>query len=255
MPDNSIDMVLCDLPYGTTQNPWDKPIDMQELWKQYRRLLKQNGIIVLTAHGRFTGEVIMSNPDWYRYKIVWIKSKSPNFLQANRQPMKKHEDICVFYDKPPVYHPQMTLAAPYDRGVRKTNVTGNYGSYHGVHTKSDGQRFPVDVQFFEEDQPDWVYCKTAEVEGRTIHSSQKPVALGRYLIRMFTDPGAVVLDNACGSGTFPVAAIREGRQFIAIEQNKNIFYLKDQPLDLISYCRARFAQEQVIYKQSIKNHE
>ncbi|QEM07865.1 site-specific DNA-methyltransferase [Mucilaginibacter rubeus] len=253
MPDNCIDMVLTDLPYGTTQNPWDISIDLQKLWKQYRRLLKPNGIVILTAHGRFTGELIMSNPGWYKYKLVWIKSKAPNFLQAKRQPLKKHEDILVFYPGSPVYHPQMTTGKPYGARTRSTTKSGCYGPYGNKENANNGARYPIDVIFLELD--DWIYFKTAECEGKAVHPSQKPVALGQYLIRTYSNPGAVVLDNACGSGTFPVAAIREGRQFIAIEQNKNIFYLKDQPLDLISYCRARFAQEQVIYQQSIQNHE
>lgn len=252
IPDACIDMVLTDLPYGTTQNPWDQPIDMTGLWTQYRRLLKPDGIIILTAHGRFTGELMMGNPEWYRYKLVWIKSRAPNFLQANRQPLKKHEDILVFYRGTPLYQPQMSAGKPYARN-RIDNKSGCYGNYGDNYTVNTGFRYPTDVLFFEPD--DWVYFKTAESEGKSVHPSQKPVALGQYLIRTYSTPGAVVLDNACGSGTFPVAAIREGRQFIAIEQNKNIFYLKDQPLDLISYCRARFAQEQVIYQQSIQNHE
>ncbi|PAW95091.1 site-specific DNA-methyltransferase [Mucilaginibacter sp. MD40] len=249
MPDACIDLVLSDLPYGTTQNPWDTVIDFSRLWEQYKRISKINGVVILTAHGLFTARLILSNPEWYRYKLVWIKSKTPNFLQANRQPLKKHEDICIFYKKQPDYYPQMVAGQPYDRGFRKPNLTGCYGHYKPTHSKSDGLRHPTDVLFFEDTDTDWVYFKTAECEGKTVHPSQKPVALGQYLIRTYSKPGAIVLDNACGSGTFPVAAIREGRQFIAIEQNQHIYYLKDQPLDLISYCRARFAQEQSIYKQ------
>jgi site-specific DNA-methyltransferase (adenine-specific) len=249
MPDACVDMVLSDLPYGTTQNPWDTPINMQQLWLQYRRLLKPNGIVVLTAHGRFTGELITSNPDWYRYKLVWIKSKAPNFLQANRQPLKKHEDILLFYTGRPVYQPQMTPGKPYKARSRLTNKGGCYGPYNGKINPNAGWRYPTDVLFYEPEE-DWIYFKTAESEGKAVHPSQKPVALGQYLVRTFSLPGAVILDNACGSGTFPVAAIREGRRFIAIEQNQHTYYLKDQPLDLIKYCRARFAQEQSIYKQS-----
>lgn len=250
IPDTCIDMILCDLPYGITQNPWDSIIDLQQLWRQYRRLLKSDGIIILTANGRFTGELIMSNPEWYRYKFVWIKSKAPNFLQANRQPLKKHEDILVFYPGVHLYQPQMTPGQPYTR-KRQLQKCGCYGDYGANNTINNGQRYPTDVLFFEP-ADDWIYIKTAEAEGKTVHPSQKPVALGQYLIRTYSKPDAIVLDNACGSGAFPVAAIREGRQFIAIERNLNTYYLKDQPLDLISYCRARFAQEQSIYKQSIQ---
>lgn len=98
LPSRSIDMILCDLPYGTTQNKWDSVIDLQQLWKQYKRIIKENGVIALTSQGLFTAKLILSNEDWFKYKIVWIKSKSTNFLNAKVQPLRKHEDICVFYE-------------------------------------------------------------------------------------------------------------------------------------------------------------
>lgn len=112
LPDNSIDMVLCDLPYGTTQNKWDSVIPLDELWKQYRRVVKDNGAIVLTSQGMFTAELMLSNPSMFKYKWVWEKSKSTNFLNAKKQPLRKHEDVCVFYKKQPIYHPQMIEGEP-----------------------------------------------------------------------------------------------------------------------------------------------
>lgn len=123
IPDKSIDMILCDLPYGTTQNKWDSVIDLEKLWAEYMRIIKDNGVIVLTSQGLFTARLIMSNESWFKYKIVWIKSKSTNFLNAKKQPLRKHEDICVFYNQQPTYHPQMTQGECYDKGVRKDQFT------------------------------------------------------------------------------------------------------------------------------------
>jgi site-specific DNA-methyltransferase (adenine-specific) len=137
----------------------------------------------------------------------------------------------------------MSVGMPYDRGVRKPTVSACYGSYEPVRILSNGQRYPHDVLFYEEAPPDWLYCKTAENEGKTCHPSQKPVALGRYLIRTFSNPGDIVLDNACGSGSFLVAAIREQRQFIGMEKNEHSFLLKTEFTDFIRSCRARINNE------------
>jgi site-specific DNA-methyltransferase (adenine-specific) len=188
IPDGCIDMVLSDLPYGTTQNPWDKPIDLVRLWAHYRRLLKPDGVVILTAHGRFTGELMTSNPGWYRYKMVWIKSKAPNFLQANRQPLKKHEDILVFAPGKIAYKPQMSPGKPYGARTRLTNKSGSYGPYGGKINPNPGHRYPTDVLFYEPPD-DWIYFKTAESEGKAVHPSQKPVALGQYLIRTYSTWG------------------------------------------------------------------
>jgi site-specific DNA-methyltransferase (adenine-specific) len=243
IPDGSVDFILCDLPYGITANPWDQIINMQRLWQHYERIIKVNGAIALSGQGIFTAHLILSNPTLFRYKMVWIKSKAPNFLSVNKQPLRKHEDICIFYKKQPVYHPQMWLDKAYDRGIRKTNRSGNYGDFKAAHCKSDGQRFPYDVLFFEDEPDDWCYFKTAETEGKAWHPTQKPIDLGRYLIRTFTDPGDIVLDNACGSGSFPVAAIRENRRFIGIEKNKGAFNLKTKPVDFVKISRERLKQE------------
>ena len=120
IPDGSVDMILCDLPYGMTQNKWDSYIPLDELWKQYNRIIKPNGAIVLTSNGVFTAKLILSQPNIYKYKWVWEKSKPTNFLNAKKQPLRKHEDVCVFYKKQPTYHPQMTKGEPYDKGMRNT---------------------------------------------------------------------------------------------------------------------------------------
>lgn len=232
LPDNSIDMVLCDLPYGTTQNKWDSVIPLDELWKQYRRIVKEHGAIVLTSQGMFTAELMVSNSKMFRYKWVWEKSKSTNFLNAKKQPLRKHEDVCVFYKKQPVYHPQMIEGEPYDKGIRKNQLSGSYGDFQPVHVHSDGKRYPTDI----------IYFKTAESEGKVFHPTQKPVELGRYFVRTYTNPGDIVLDNTSGSGSFLVAALLEGRNFIGIEKNENVALFKKEDVDYIQVSRQRLLQ-------------
>lgn len=223
IPDKSIDMILCDLPYGITQNKWDSLIPLDELWVEYIRIIKDNGAIVLTSHGIFTAMLICSNPSMFKYKWVWEKSKSTNFLNAKKQPLRKHEDVCVFYKKQPVYNPQMADGKPYDKGTRKNQLSGSYGEFQPVHVKSNGQRYPSDI----------IYFKTAESEGDVIHPTQKPIELARYLIRTYTNTGDIVLDNASGSGSFLVGALLEGRNFIGIEKNKNVTLFKKSSINYI----------------------
>ncbi len=240
IPAKSIDMILCDLPYGTTQNKWDSLIDLDKLWQHYLRIVKDNGAIVLTSQGVFTAKLILSMEEFFRYKIVWIKSKSTNFLNAKKQPLRKHEDICIFYKKQPVYNPQMTQGKKYDKGVRKNQFTGSYGNFSPIHVKSNGLRYPSDIVFYEE-IPDCVYFKTAESEGQVYHPTQKPVELGRYLVRTFTNPGDTILDNACGSGSFLVAAMLEHRNFIGIEKNDQPMLHKVKRTDYIKVCKDRLS--------------
>lgn len=243
IPDKSIDMILCDLPYGTTQNKWDSVIDLRQLWYEYTRIIKDNGAIVLTSQGIFTAKLILSNEEWFKYKITWIKSKATNFLNAKKQPLRKHEDICIFYKKQPTYNPQMQQGESYDKGIRKDQFTGSYGDFEPRHVKSDGLRYPNDVIAMEEnDLDDYLYFKTAESEGTVFHPTQKPVELGRYLIRTFTNPGDIVLDNACGSGSFCVAAALEGRKFTGIEKNENVLLHKANPIDYIKVCESRLKE-------------
>ena len=250
IPDKSIDMILCDLPYGTTQNKWDSVIDLDQLWKQYNRIIKDKGAIVLTSQGVFTAKLILSNERDFKYKIVWIKSKATNFLNAKKQPLRKHEDICVFYKKQPTYIPQMSEGEAYDKGIRKDQFTGSYGEFEPRHVKSNGKRYPTDVIAYDLDVEDYVYVKTAESEGTVYHPTQKPIELGRYLIKTFTKPGDVVLDNACGSGSFLLSAILEDRNFIGIEKNEDGFLHKKQPIDYIKVCVDRI--EETLKDKEIK---
>lgn len=231
--DQSIDMILCDLPYGTTQNKWDSQIPLDQLWEAYRRIIKPRGVIALTSQGIFTAKLILSNEEWFRYKFVWVKSKPTNFLNARRQPLRQHEDICIFCARQPKYRPVMWLAEPCDKGTRKDQYTGSYGDFKPVHVTSSGERFPTDT----------LYCKTAESEpgGRVWHPAQKPVALGRYLIRIFVEKGGLVLDNAFGSGSFLVAAAMEGCRYVGIEKNQEVHLLKNERIDYMKVASERLA--------------
>lgn len=222
MEDESIDLILCDLPYGHTQNKWDSIIPLDLLWEQYNRIIKPNGAILLTASGMFTAQLMLSNPKNFKYKIIWEKSKATNFLNAKKQPLRKYEEICVFYKKQPTYNPQMSEGVAYDKGIRKNQLTGSYGDFLPVKVKSKGSRYPTDM----------VYFKTSESEGTVYHPTQKPVELGRYLIRTYSNPGNIVLDNTCGSGSFLVAAVLEGRNFIGIDKDEDSNRFKN---DTISY--------------------
>jgi site-specific DNA-methyltransferase (adenine-specific)/modification methylase len=229
LPNGCIDMVLCDLPYGTTQNKWDSIVPLDELWAEYKRIVKPNGAIVLTSQGLFTAMLVMSQPKMFKYKWVWEKSKPTNFLNAKKQPLRKHEDVCVFYQRQPVYNPQMTEGEPYDKGVRKNQLSGSYGDFLPVHVHSDGKRYPTDV----------VYFKTAESEGDVIHATQKPVELGRYFVRTYSRPGDLILDNTSGSGSFLVAALMEGRNFMGIEKNADSELFKNEKIDYIEKTEER----------------
>lgn len=231
-PDCSVDMVLCDLPYGTTQNKWDSVINLEKLWYAYERIIKPNGAIVLTSQGVFTAKLILSNERLFKYKIVWEKSKSTNFLNAKKQPLRKHEDICIFYKKQPVFNPQMYNGMPYDKGIRKNQLSGSYGDFLPVHVRSNGERYPTDV----------IYFKTAESEGSVWHPTQKPVELARYLIKTYSNPGDLILDNAFGSGSFLLAALLEGRDLCGIEKNKDVTLFRNDSIDYINVACKRFAE-------------
>jgi site-specific DNA-methyltransferase (adenine-specific) len=231
-PDQSVDMILCDLPYGTTQNKWDSIIPLDALWKEYERIIKVNGVIALTSQGVFTAQLIMSNPTLFKYKLAWVKSKATNFLNAKKQPLRKYEDVCIFYRNKiyqPTYHPQMSIGEPYNKGHRKSQMTGSYGEFSSTEVKSDGQRYPSDV----------IYFKTAESEGEVFHPTQKPIELGQYLIRTYTNKGELVLDNTSGSGSFLVAAALEGRKFVGIELNKETILHKKKNINLIEVTKNR----------------
>ena len=232
IPSGSVNMILCDLPYGTTQNKWDSVIPLDDLWREYRRIISPNGVVALTGQGTFTARLILSNEAWFKYKITWVKSKATNFLNAKKQPLRKHEDICIFYPKQPHYSPQKSDGPSYDKGVRKNQLTGSYGDFDPVHVKSEGGRYPTDV----------LYHKTAESEGQVFHPTQKPVGLGQYLVKTYTRPGDVVLDNACGAGSFLISSVTEDRKAIGIEINQQLTAFRKEKLDMIEVTESRLKQ-------------
>jgi len=210
----SVDMILCDLPYGTTQNKWDAVIPFAPLWGNYWRLLKPAGAVVLTAAQPFTSALVMSQPRHFRYDWVWKKPKGTGHLNAKKMPMRDKEDIAVFYREQCTYNPQFGSGEAYKNKAGKHKESGlsdNYGDF-GTHREgSDGKRYPKQVLEF------------GVVERGTVHPTQKPVALMEYLIRTYTNEGDVVLDNTMGSGTTGVACARSGRKFIGIERDPKYF--------------------------------
>ncbi len=232
IPDKSINMILCDLPYGITENSWDSIIPLDKLWTEYKRIIVKGGVICLTSSGIFTSKLILSNEKQFKYKLIWVKSKATNFLNAKKQPLRKHEDICIFYDSKPTYNPQMGTGKKY-KIVRKDQQTGSYGDFKPAIIQSDGERYPTDV----------IHFSTAETEGKTYHSTQKPLSLGRYLIKTYTNPGDVVLDNAFGSGSFLVSAVLENRNFYGIELNQDNSLFKGAKMDLVKIAKERILEE------------
>lgn len=212
--DKSIDMILCDLPYGTTNCSWDIVIPFEPLWEQYNRIIKDNGAIVLFGSEPFSSALRMSNIKNYKYDWVWEKSKATGFLNAKKRPLVAHEYIHVFYKKQPLYNPQMREGTPYNKGMRKQQTENDvYGEFKQVEVKSEGKRYPRSV----------IYYKTAETEGETFHKTQKPVSLLEYLINTYTNTGEVVLDNCMGSGSTGIACINTNRKFIGIELDDTYF--------------------------------
>lgn len=207
LPDASVDMILTDLPYGTTECAWDEVIPMAELWEQYLRIAKPEAAIVLTAAQPFTSKLVMSCPDLFRYEWIWEKGNATGFLNAKKQPLRAHESALVFYRKQPIYNPQMTAGHERKTTSRKTVNSECYGKALSLTQYDSTERYPRSVQFFSSDK-----------QSGSFHPTQKPVALMRYLIETYTTPDQVVLDSCAGSGTTAVACALSGRQSICIEQ-------------------------------------
>lgn len=210
--DKSIDLILCDLPYGVTKNKWDKIIPFEKLWEQYDRIIKDNGAMVLFGSQPFTTLLISSNMKNFKYCLVWEKNKFSDFLNAKRKPMKTNEDICVFYKKQPTYNIQYWYSTPYEKWNTQNAVDKqtNYGNHKKNVAKSDGKRLPTTVLKFN------------RVE-RPKHPTQKPVDLLEWIIKSYTNEGETVLDNCMGVGSTGVAAKKQKRNFIGIELDEKFY--------------------------------
>lgn len=231
IPDKSVDMVLCDLPYGTTACKWDSVIPFEPLWNEYKRLIKPIGAIVLFSQQPFTSALIMSNIEMWKYNWIWKKDNGSNFLNAHHQPLKITEDICVFgyaattESKKGVYlnyNPQMRQGfKPYQcvSGAQRKDTAMVRGKCQaqngGTLTVSDGNRFPINILDYKRDK-------------ERLHPPQKPVALLEYLIKTYTNEGDTVLDNTMGSGSTGVACVNTGRNFIGIELNDEYFNIASE---------------------------
>ena len=203
IPAHSVDMILCDLPYGTTRCKWDSVIPFDKMWEQYLRVVKENGCIALFADEPFASALIMSNPKLFRYELIWVKDQGTDFLNANRKPLKRHEKIEIFYKKQPTYNKQLTKGKPYQArsGDHKSECWNKFKV--GYHTDNYGTRNPTTILEFNKE--------------RGLHPTQKPVSVLKRLIEIFTDPGDVVIDPVAGSGTTLRAAEELGRKAIGFE--------------------------------------
>lgn len=222
LPDASIDCIITDLPYGVLNRSnasaqWDCIIPFEPMWEQFLRVAKHDAPIILFAQGMFTAQLMLSQPKIWRYNLVWDKYRPTGFLNANRMPMRIHEDICIFYRDMPVYNPQMTKAAPHARNHGRgsgnhVNKNQCYGQWSELRSTISDEKYPVSIIKIPK-----------EHKADTFHPTQKPVALLRYLIRTYTKSGGVVLDCCIGSGTTAIAALIEHRHFIGYETDKDYY--------------------------------
>ena len=223
--DHTIDCVVCDLPYGVLNKGnknarWDIQIPLEPLWEEYKRICKKNAPIILFAQGMFTAKLMMSNPKMWRYNLIWDKKASTGFLNANRMPLRSHEDICVFYKKLPVYHPQRIKCdwhrRNHSRGSLKYPITNRcYGKFKEYPSIISDEKYPNSI----------VHIPKEHSIGTFYHPTQKPVALLEYLVKTYTNEGDTVLDNCMGSGTTAVACMNTGRNYIGFELDKEYYDL------------------------------
>lgn len=208
----TVDMILCDLPYGTTCCSWDAVIPFEPLWEQYKRVIKENGAIVLFAAQPFTAVLAASNLDMFRYEWIWEKPAATGFFNAHFQPLRAHENILVFYKSKPTFNPIKTFGHERKTAKRKDIGSEHYGKQVNIKAYDSTERYPRSVQLFSSDK-----------QKSNFHPTQKPIALCEYLIRTYTNEGETVLDNTMGSGTTGVACVNTDRAFIGIEQEQKYF--------------------------------
>ena len=236
LDDKSIDLILCDLPYGTTRNKWDSVLDLELLWEQYNRVIKDRGAILLFAQTPFDKVLGVSNLENLRYEIIWQKTAPTGFLNAKKMPMKAHENILVFYKKLPTYNPQMTQGHPRKVSSKKSRTNSanrntkkslkgesNYGVFANEIEGYDlTERYPLSVQVFAKDQ-----------QKENYHPTQKPVALLEWLLKTYTNEGDLVLDNCMGSGSTGVACVNLNRNFIGMELTEQYFEIAKERIEKV----------------------
>jgi DNA modification methylase len=226
--DKSVDMILTDLPYevlnkGNEHAAWDKMLPLDKLWTEFKRVIKSGGAIILFSQGMFTAKLMMSNPTWWRYNLIWDKVASTGFLNANRMPLRRHEDICVFYDKLPTYNPQMSRCEPHKRNHSRGNnhkpgVNSCYGSFVETPTIISDEKFPTSI----------ISIPKEHKNGSFYHPTQKAVPLLEYLIKTYSNEGETILDATMGSGSTMVACVNTGRNGIGIELNDKYFAIAEK---------------------------
>ena len=214
IPDNSIDMILVDPPFGTTQNKWDTVIDLPAMWKECKRIIKPNRAIVFFAMQPFTSVLVCSNLPMFKYDWAWRKPKGTGHLNAKKMPMRDKEDILIFSQGTPLYHPQMSKGESYKAKAGKQSTTESYGHYGDFRNDNQGTRYPKQILEF------------GVVEGATLHPTQKPLPLLRYLIRTYSNEGDTILDFCFGSCSTGVACLEERRNFIGIEKDTERGYFE-----------------------------
>ena len=221
IPDKSIDMILCDLPYGTTHNKWDTALPFDKLWKQYKRIIKDHGTIALFGDGMFIADIMQSNKKWWRYNLVWNKVLPSGFLNANKMPLRSHEEIIIFYNKLPTYHPQKTVGAPnHSKGTPKECINNNYNTFKFKQTNDSNLKHPKSILTFSKPHP-----------SISQHPTQKPVTLLEWLIKSYTNESETVLDNCMGSGSTGVACINTNRNFIGYELDEKYFEIAQRRIN------------------------
>ena len=232
IPDKSIDMILCDLPYGITKCNFDKKLPLEKLWEEYARVIKDRGAILLFSAQPYTTDLIQSNRKMFRYEIIWKKTLPTGFLNAKKMPMRYHENICVFYKHLPTYNPVMRKVERKDVGRVRTN--GGKAQQYNEFRNEDwfyvetGERYPGDVIEFS----NWNKALFGNVENATKHPTQKPTDLLEYLIKTYTNEEETVLDNCMGSGSTGVACVNTKRNFIGIEIDENYFDIAKERIAL-----------------------
>jgi len=220
IPDKSVDMILCDLPYGTTANKWDIIIDFEPLWIELKRICNDNANIILTSDGIFTSKLILSNEKWFKYKMIWDKISTTDFLNANKRPLRQHEDICIFNSGQGIYNPIMRKGKARTKGGKKYANNGCYGDSN-----------ETDLIKYDEYYPTSIVQISNAIQTDKIHSTQKPIELFEYLLKTFSNENDLVVDMTMGSGTTAIACINTKRNYIGFEMDETYHKLASERID------------------------